>query len=141
MAFEPEKYLIEEYKCLYTEILQRIQRIEEQLRWGLLACGGLWAWLLSNQTQPWFKYALPLPVVIAAFFSISWALQDWAIRQTGEYIKVLEKTFQLPDDTGWIRNGEKYHVPWLTRATTLFWVVFLLANIGLVCYFLFRDRP
>src|SRR5262249_42135429 len=83
---QQERYLIEEYKCLYTEILQRIQRVEEQLRYGLLASGGLWAWLLTasgtHPGSPWLNWGALLPPAIAAFLFCSWLVQDAAILNT-----------------------------------------------------------
>lgn len=124
-----KEFLLAEYTDRRNDILQRIQRIEEQIRYGLLATAGLWTWLLVNTKTTWFPVAAWIPFVVIAYFFVAWLLQHYAIKATANYVKEIEKQFDLPTGTGWETNLDKYRVGWLVWITNGFWAVLLLLNL------------
>lgn len=125
-----KEFLLVEYEYRRQDILQRIQRIEEQIRYGLLASGVIWTWILTHRDPVWFELVVWIPAIIVAFFTVTWLTQHFAIMGVADYLRDrIEPKFLLPEGTGWETQYVSYRNTWLFRLTNFFWFGLLAANV------------
>lgn len=125
-----ETYLIAEYDALRREIEIEIRELGEFLRYGLLASGGIWAWLLSRTAHViTVAYYLPLVVSVILFIETRLVLKNLML--VGAYLQNVERHFQLPHALGWEKHLQatrrKGH--WIEHWETIVWVGLCIANL------------
>ncbi|MFG0334763.1 MAG: hypothetical protein ACF8TS_15510 [Maioricimonas sp. JB049] len=128
------EYALREYTSLRQEILERIERIEGQLRYGLVTSGGIWAWTLTHPEPNWYGIVVWIPAAVVGVFFFMWVAQHFAISGISKYIREqLEPRLKLPYGVGWESQVVKYQLPLLRSLTSATWLVLLAVNIGAAC--------
>lgn len=137
----PNTLLLAEYDSLRREIEQRIKETSEYLRYGLLATGASWAWLLSQPLGTAARGAYILPLILGlALFAHTVAERD-NIQRIAEYLARIEKHFALPDGFGWEsrRHRPGYHRTFANWNNFL-WVMIALVNLFFAGYVYIQDH-
>ncbi|GGB79005.1 hypothetical protein GCM10011352_00800 [Marinobacterium zhoushanense] len=133
------EFLSKEMESRREDIQARVLRVENDMRYGLLSIGGLWAWLLTHNTgQESGIYRLDLavwlPLLLALFFMAKWIVQDQRIRGISLYIERVEMLLQLPEGAGWESNRHLYSRNGLAWVTHGFWTLLIILNLAVACY-------
>lgn len=130
------EFMLADFEDRRADILQRIDRIEGQIRIGLVSSGAIWTWVLTHP-GPLMKIAVWVPTCLVLYLTTAWLTQHFAILGIARYVKALEEKFFLPDGIGWETNLKQYQRTWLEPVTHAFWVVLLASNIIGSSYFTF----
>lgn len=141
------EFLLKDFELRRTDILQRVDRIEQDIKQGVLVIGGIWAWLFTdpNIDNPNLKVLLySIPLLLNAFFYLKFYVQDRAIKLSGKYIHDLETLFlkqtaDLPDQGvfGWenylehnnLNKNGKLARDLLYRHNHLLWSGLMIVNV------------
>ncbi|MDY6921185.1 MAG: hypothetical protein SV765_13345 [Pseudomonadota bacterium] len=140
-----DEILLRDFEIRRNDILQRIQRIEADMRNGMLVTGGLWAWIITHIQQDLVRfYVIWIPLAFVIFSYIKYFAQDGAIRISAAYLVQLEQNFGL-DQGGsplawehFLRAREQDHRLMrglLQHHNNLFWLALILINGAGALYF------
>jgi hypothetical protein len=131
-----EEYLIAEFKALRKEIEIAIQHLHSLFRFTLLACGGIWTWLLSRLGELPSKHVVWIPVAIVLFFFLRSITVNIDMKKVGNYLARVERGMHLPPGLGWetsLRSGHWHGATdWWEY---FFWTALAIANIALAALF------
>lgn len=127
-----QRFQIEEYKALRTEIELYLKEARSQERYTIVAVGVIWGWLVIHNQTNWIVWTIPVLVTAAS------SLREIAIarhfQHLGDYLRKVEKTYGV---TGWesTKKGWTVGVFNLIMNLTLFALSFigLLFRYDLVC--------
>lgn len=137
--------LLIDFEVRRNDVLQRLQRIEEDMRYGAIITGGLWAWIIPKLDDELVStYLVWMPTVFVLFMCLKYIAQDGAVKFSGKYIRHLEDVFglhSLKGCCGWesyLKANEANHFihrKLLRYHSVLFWLSLLVINIFGGIYF------
>jgi len=135
-----EKYLLEEYKALRAEVLNRENIDDAVQRYALLAMAAFYAYIFKESTNSDVSRALFLvPTAISLYTLIRIFTAKMWFRKLGEYLKTVEAYAYRSSGLGWerfiegdtdITLGRLRH----TVAARSFWFAMLLLNLYVVVF-------
>ncbi len=100
-----KQFLMTEYVQLRSESMLFMQSIENTERYALISSGAIWAWLATQKWNTTFIVVLFVPVLITIMFERKRNSFASAINQIGEYIKRIEETIGVTNESvgklGW----------------------------------------
>ncbi|MEW8693304.1 MAG: hypothetical protein AB2535_19890 [Candidatus Thiodiazotropha endolucinida] len=135
-----EKYLLEEYKALRAEVLNRENIDDAVQRYALLAMAAFYAYILKDSTQSDVGHTLFLvPTAISLYTLIRIFTAKMWFCKLGEYLKTVEAYAYRSSGLGWERflEGDADITRVRLRHTIAarsFWGALLLLNLYVVVF-------
>ena len=137
-----DTFLIAEYESLRREIELEIRELGEFLRYGFLASGGVWTWLLARPKGSVSAVAFFIPFVVTLLFQVETKLVRQSIFNLGSYLREVENQFQLPNGLGWERRiqSSRRKKQKLMKWEHLVWNLLVFGNLAAAISLSFSAR-
>ena len=127
-------FLIEEYKALRAEILQRITELGETQRLAAIGSAAIWAWLTSKQGQSVYVAGRYIPLALSTLLYLRWVFLDSVVQRMGDYLQGATGS-KLPLDGGWEAYRRRFGTRGFGTVLRTFWLTLLVANFLAVDHF------
>ncbi len=130
-----KEYLLNEFNDRRANLYRNIDQIVNDQRYGILATGAFWAWIVTHSVTESLAWLAWVPTLLCVFFLIKWWVFYVATSRLLEYLRLVESKFELPDGLGWSTNFPNYGRDVLGCFTTLFWIVLTILNVLAAVYY------
>ncbi|HWG39444.1 MAG TPA: hypothetical protein VN658_02750 [Candidatus Acidoferrales bacterium] len=137
----PEQYRLKEFEKLRDEIEATLNAAWSNERYGVIACGAVWSWLISQKIPYPTLWALPLLIVVAGWGRNGGLYSHLFLM--AEYMRTVERGFLGPQG-GWdvyfdAKRNEKLIFYFRFVTDNIVWgALFLTALWGWVLHFYMR---
>jgi hypothetical protein len=116
-----EQYRLKEFEKLRSEIETTLNAAWSNERYGVIACGAVWSWLITQHIHLMLPWTLPLIIVIAGWGRNASLFLHLLIM--GEYMRVVEREVLSPSG-GWDVYFDKRR-----NETVTYWLRFVGDNM------------
>lgn len=134
-----KEFLLAEYSEVKSDILSRVERIENDMSHGLLAAGGIWAWVLASDNNRYRQVSILIPAAITGFLGIKYLYHRHALATLSEYARKLEERFDVArrglgfETYRFASTTHRFDGLWLMLGV-FFWLAFAGVNIATAVY-------
>ncbi len=125
-----KEFLLKEFAALRTEIEAKLLEKRNNVRYALIASGAIWSWLAINPLEvAKYKWVSLLPFALSFLFWVRSQFISADMNRMGDYIKMVENSFELPGGLGWQHYLALRRRPLKQNWEYLYWILLCIGNL------------